>query len=261
MSSPVRSLVRRFVPLSHPRVIYWRRRLSDLRSLPRSINPAKRQRMRAAFQRCQTFQDYFDFANDWLDGGALQDPVEISAAIDYIRTENNPRCIGEIGTANGGTNLLLTHLLESVETVIGVDLYITNAALLRRLLRPGQRIHLINGSSYSPRTFERVRAALGGQKIDMLLIDGDHRYEGVKQDFLLYSQFVREGGLIMFHDIMPDHFARYGRPGLRSAGDVPRLWNSLKPHYRHREFFRDADQDGLGLGLLHWSATTKIPEL
>ncbi|MEP6603224.1 MAG: class I SAM-dependent methyltransferase [Spartobacteria bacterium] len=193
-------------------------------------------------------------------GGALQDPVEISAAIDYIRAEK-PRCICEIGTANGGTNLLLTHLLETVEIIFGVDLYITNGTLLQLLLRPGQTLHLVNGSSYSPETVDRVEASLAGRKIDMLFIDGDHRYDGVKQDFLFYSPLVREDGLIMFHDIVPDHFARYGRPGPRSAGDVPRFWSALKPHYRHQEFIHDPDQDGLGLGILHWSRETPLPVL
>lgn len=190
----------------------------------------------------------------------MQHAEEIFAAIDYIRMER-PRCICEIGTANGGTNLLLSQTLESVETIIGIDLYIMNAAYLRLLRRPTQRVHLINGSSYAQKTFECVRALLGGRKIDMLLIDGDHRYDGVKRDFLLYRQLVREGGLIMFHDVVPDHQSRFGWPTTRWTGDVPRFWSELKPHYRHREFVREPDQDGLGLGVLHWSEATKFPAI
>jgi predicted O-methyltransferase YrrM len=259
-ASSLRRLVRRDLPSSNPKVIATIRRVRNLRMLPLAIDPRKRQQLLAAFRRCQSFQDYFDFARDWLHGGAVQDPEEIRAAIDYIRMER-PRCICEIGTANGGTNLLLSHTLESVETIIGIDLYVMNAACLRLLLRPGQRIHLINGSSSAPRTFARVRAALGGDKIDMLFIDGDHRYDAVKRDFVLYSQLVRDGGLIMFHDIVPDHRSRYGRPTPRFAGDVPQFWNQLKPHYRHREFIRDPDQDALGLGILHWSESVKVPQL
>jgi cephalosporin hydroxylase len=257
-TSSLRNLLRGVLPLSNPKVISMIRRMRDLRTLPVAINPRKRKRVRAAFQRCQTFQDYFNFAHDWLHGGAMQHADEIGAAIDYIRAQN-PRCICEIGTAHGGTNLLLSHTIESVRTIIGVDLYIMNAAYLRLLLRPEQRIHLINGSSYAPRTFQRVRHVLGQQKIDLLLIDGDHRYNGVKQDFLLYSQLVREDGLIMFHDIVPDHRTRYGQPTTRWVGDVPRFWAELKPHYRHREFVRDPNQDGLGLGVLHWSESSRLP--
>ena len=39
-----------------------------------------------------------------------------------------------------------------------------------------------------------------GNKIDVLFIDGDHSYEGVKKDFLNYSDFVRSNGLIILDD-------------------------------------------------------------
>lgn len=37
-------------------------------------------------------------------------------------------------------------------------------------------------------------------KIDLLFIDGNHSYEGVKQDFDLYSQILSENGIIIIHD-------------------------------------------------------------
>lgn len=37
-------------------------------------------------------------------------------------------------------------------------------------------------------------------KIDVLFIDGDHSYDGVKKDFDLYSQIMNENGLIILHD-------------------------------------------------------------
>lgn len=37
-------------------------------------------------------------------------------------------------------------------------------------------------------------------KIDFLFIDGDHSYEGVKNDFELYSKIMSENGIIMLHD-------------------------------------------------------------
>jgi len=36
--------------------------------------------------------------------------------------------------------------------------------------------------------------------IDLLFIDGDHSYEGVKKDFELYSKLVSEHGMILIHD-------------------------------------------------------------
>jgi hypothetical protein len=37
-------------------------------------------------------------------------------------------------------------------------------------------------------------------KIDLLFIDGDHSYEGVKKDFELYSKILSDNGIIMIHD-------------------------------------------------------------
>lgn len=38
-------------------------------------------------------------------------------------------------------------------------------------------------------------------KIDLLFIDGDHSYEGVKKDWDLYSQMLKSGSIVIFHDI------------------------------------------------------------
>src|SRR4051812_25015861 len=208
MSSPLRTIAKRVLPLSHPRAISTIRRIRNLRMWAAGLLPWKRRRLRESFARCRTVDDRFFFARDHLRGGALQNIEEIRAAIDYINGER-PRCFCEIGTANGGTNLLLSHSVESIATIIGLDLFIMNGSLLRLLLNRGQTIHLINGSSYDERTFRTVRSALREQPIDLLFIDGDHRYEGVKRDFLLYRQLVRDDGLIMFHDIVPDHGSRY----------------------------------------------------
>lgn len=39
--------------------------------------------------------------------------------------------------------------------------------------------------------------------IDLLFIDGDHRYESVLRDFRLWSPLVKPGGVIAFHDYRP----------------------------------------------------------
>ena len=39
-----------------------------------------------------------------------------------------------------------------------------------------------------------------GLKLDLIYIDADHSYEGVKKDFELYSQILKRNGIIMIHD-------------------------------------------------------------
>ena len=36
--------------------------------------------------------------------------------------------------------------------------------------------------------------------IDVLFIDGDHKYESILTDWLLYSPLVKKGGIVAFHD-------------------------------------------------------------
>jgi len=58
----------------------------------------------------------------------------------------------------------------------------------------------ILGDSHSPQTVDRLKAMLAGQIIDLLFIDGDHIYEGVKRDYELFSPLAPH--LIAFHDIV-----------------------------------------------------------
>lgn len=37
-------------------------------------------------------------------------------------------------------------------------------------------------------------------KLDLLFIDGDHSYEGVKADWEAYKKFLRPGSIVIFHD-------------------------------------------------------------
>ncbi|MBS4059944.1 MAG: class I SAM-dependent methyltransferase [Bacteroidetes bacterium] len=62
--------------------------------------------------------------------------------------------------------------------------------------------------------------------IDIIFIDGDHSYEGVKRDWSLFSPMVSEFGLVVFHDtlwdIRPD--PRYARADM----GVPRFVEELR---------------------------------
>lgn len=123
-----------------------------------------------------------------------------------------PRVIVEIGTARGGTLFLWTRVASRDALIASIDLpggpfgggYPRLKALLyKRFALPGQRIVLLRGDSHDPATLEGVKRILRGQPVDFLFIDGDHSYEGVRRDFEMYSQLVREGGLIVLHDIVP----------------------------------------------------------
>jgi predicted O-methyltransferase YrrM len=154
---------------------------------------------------------------------------------------------------------LLSHAIQSIELMLGIDLFVWNRLLLRRFGRPAARLSLLDGSSYAHGTVERAKKLLTGRAIDLLFIDGDHTYRGVAQDFLAYRALVREGGLVAFHDIVPDYMTRYGRATGRWAGDVPRFWSKIRPLFEHREFVEDPLQDGLGIGVIRYRKGVDLP--
>lgn len=49
-----------------------------------------------------------------------------------------------------------------------------------------------------------VAAKNWNRQIDMIFIDGDHSYEGVKRDWELFVPHVREFGVVIFHDTLWD---------------------------------------------------------
>jgi len=90
---------------------------------------------------------------------------------------------------------------------------------------------------------EIIKKILGDSKLDLLFIDGDHTYEGVKRDFEMYSPLVRKGGIITFHDIVP------GPP--ENVGGVPTFWNEIKQNFTYKEIVKDWRQGGYGIGVIY----------
>jgi cephalosporin hydroxylase len=176
---------------------------------------------------------------------------EILPALQYIQSIK-PIVVGEVGTLNSGNVFLFLQAFSELRTLIAVDLHVRNRAKLRFYAPESATIHYIHGHSCAPRTTQQVRQALNGRKFDFIFIDGDHEYDGVKADLLQYGSLVRAGGLVGFHDIVPDHFVRYGRQGPAYAGDVHVLWNQLKARCRTHEFVVDPDQNGAGIGVVEW---------
>lgn len=52
--------------------------------------------------------------------------------------------------------------------------------------------------SHTPQAVKKLYNFTDG--IDFLFIDGDHTYQGVLTDWLLYAPLVKRGGIIAFHD-------------------------------------------------------------
>ena len=220
------------------------------------LNLGKRKNLDREFASCRSLENYYHFSKKVI--GLMQHQPEILGLLEHV-ARISPRNVCEIGTFQGGTNFLIAQALPEVELMIGLDLFVQHTAKLRHFCRPNRELHYLNGSSQEAATVARVESVLGGKKLDFLFIDGDHNYDGVKLDFLNYRHLVRDGGMIAFHDIVPDHRTRFGRDTKMWAGDVPVFWKRIKQAYPHAEFIKDPEQDGLGIGVLEYSAATTLP--
>ena len=90
--------------------------------------------------------------------------------------------------------------------MVAIDLEIRNRKSLSAINSNNDNRLYIEGSSHSTETHSQLLSLLKNKKIDLLFIDGDHSYEGVKKDFDLYKSSVSKNGIIAFHDIVPDSF-------------------------------------------------------
>jgi cephalosporin hydroxylase len=200
---------------------------------------------------CKRPSDFFDFAG--LVFPSHQHGAEILPFLS-LAASREPNVVVEIGTAQSGTNFLLGQALSSAELIIALDLRVHNHRLLNEFSRKDLQRVPIEGSSYDPATLQRVEQALNGREIDLLFIDGDHSYSGVKADYDAYHHLVKSGGLIAFHDIVDDHRTRFGSAtSIGYAGGVPMFWRELKNGKLDQhswEFIADPDQDGMGIGVL-----------
>jgi len=119
----------------------------------------------------------------------------------------------EIGVHNGTSMSYVVNQTVKPVQCIGIDLFSSTERYARdhitiarseqnitRLNTSHSTIHLLKGDSQSESMVKRVQNALLYKPVDLLFIDGDHEFAGVERDFLLYSPFVRSGGLIVFDD-------------------------------------------------------------
>lgn len=186
-------------------------------------------------------------------GGLIQ-PMQIKNEIVEllkILIVAKPKFIVEIGTANGGTLFLLTKIAPEDATIISIDLPKGTfgggyprwkVPLYKSFRRKKQKIFLIRANSQSQETLQKVRTILNGNFLDFLLIDGDHTYEGVKKDFLLYGSLVRKGGIIAFHDIVFHPF----HPDCQ----VDKFWTEVKDNYITQEIISSQNQSWAGIGII-----------
>lgn len=141
----------------------------------------------------------------------------------------------EIGCRWGGTFIITTEFLK--KTNQNVKGYACDINPISDILTEYKNYSDFNYLHMS--SFDLNRNIINND-IDLILIDGDHSYEGLKRDFETSKQFNPK--YISFHDISSDVC-----PG------VVKFWNEIKENYTHYEYTNQYDSVNgsfLGIGLI-----------
>jgi cephalosporin hydroxylase len=180
---------------------------------------------------------------------ALQHPAELALFVELVRAEG-VRSYLEIGCKFGGTFSAVTRAMPLGSRAVAVDLpagskdwpasRVSLTACVKEL-KKGWDAHLIWGDSTSPDVIRHV-ASFG--PFDLVLIDGGHTLHYVTSDWTFYGHLSR---IVAFHDIAWRRPADWG--GSYQI-DVPVLWESIRPHYRHQEIKLDPTGQDNGFGIV-----------
>jgi predicted O-methyltransferase YrrM len=186
--------------------------------------------------------------------------TELATMVNYRRKFRQNYNILEIGTKFGGTFLIWNEIVGGNGHCFSIDMCdgglhggIGDERMDERDQRFKERYgncHFIRGNSHEYGTRELLISKMLECKIDFfdfIFIDGDHRYEGVKTDFLMYSPFLEINGLVAFHDIVDSQTHRDRRV------HVNQLWNEVKDQYPSTQIIY-GNNDWGGIGVLEMPA-------
>jgi predicted O-methyltransferase YrrM len=152
-----------------------------------------------------------------------------------------PQSYLEIGIGNGGSwmtfshlnmkTLQVSHAVDNLSYYQAIDQKIEEIDFISKYLSTGiPDVKFYNESS------DRYLSSCT-QKYDIIFIDGDHSYEGVRKDYINSLPLINNGGMMIFHDINS-----IGAPG------VVKFWNEFKPTHKHLEII-NSNTCGMGLFL------------
>ena len=190
--------------------------------------------------------------------GQAQKKYEILMLQELLKNEKIERIV-EIGTWKGSNALLFAMMVSRYENGrvyccdlsfdYGIHYAREHQTNIRRQYRqfysesPYKKyITELTGDSHDPVFIEKVKEVVGTGSVDLLFIDGDHSYEGVKADFHNFFPLVKSRKYIALHDILDSEYHRAWNVM------VAPFWNEIKEHYEWWEFIDNNKYDVWGDG-------------
>lgn len=170
--------------------------------------------------------------------GIQQKKQEFKDLIQIIQNNNLKTGI-EIGAYSGGTTRGFLEYLDKLYTIDPNP----RGPLNTLESKYPEKFNLIPLDSHKKSTKDILKGKLKEEKVDFLFIDGDHTYEGVKKDFLMYKDLVKKGGIIAFHDITDSE--RHHKEGCF----VDKLWKEIRDSYPSKEIIHENTEWG-NIGIL-----------
>lgn len=160
----------------------------------------------------------YSYNFSWMGRPIIQYPQDMIAMQELI-WEIKPDLIIETGIAHGGSLIYYASLLELIGhgEVLGIDIDIRshNKAEIEKHLM-FKRIAMIEGSSISEETIEKVKQFAAGKKKIIVTLDSNHTHEHVMDELKLYSPFVSLNSYIVVFDTivedLPEGYFSQQRP-------------------------------------------------
>jgi predicted O-methyltransferase YrrM len=120
-----------------------------------------------------------------------------------MRHARGARVVVEIGVAEGASAAALREAMSPDGELFLIDpFHLSRVRALNFLKRAARRVVYSAGSARTVwiEDFSQSAVKHWQRSIDFLLIDGDHEEKAVERDWLDWSPFVKESGVVAFHD-------------------------------------------------------------
>lgn len=167
-----------------------------------------------------------------------QSPAQFSKYLAKL-SQLGVRSYMEIGVRHGGTFLTTVEYLKKfggIEKAVAVD--INDCPAIAEYSRSNPETVFVRMNTMS----DEFRSYMESASFDLVLIDGDHTYEGCKSDLDTVKNSAK---MIAFHDIEPE-----------ACAGVAKAWNGLKAEgagvydfYEFRDQYPSVKGRWLGIGL------------